>query len=151
MTTIHTILTDSLATAIHGSQRHLLVLNTEKYQNMSILLPAIERTAESHPLTLLAQYSWPVDRIRMPLIYPSVFSTDLPADTKHYDQLYQQYFHHLHSSLRPRYDLLGYDLMRWTLAHLMGTEYFGLQSDIRMEKVGENGGWRNTYIRVIEK
>ena len=41
--------------------------------------------------------------------------------------------------------------MRQLVATIKGKEYYGLQSDIRFEQVGENGGWVNTHVKVVRK
>ena len=61
------------------------------------------------------------------------------------------FFGNEHASELPRYDLLGYDLTRELSAWLDGSDYKGLQSEIRFERVGENGGLQNKYIRVVRK
>jgi hypothetical protein len=51
----------------------------------------------------------------------------------------------------PRFDLLGYDVTRQMIAWLEGKEYFGLQSDMRFERVSETSGLINTHVAIIRK
>ena len=69
----------------------------------------------------------------------------------HYDEVFAKYFKHEHASSMPRFDLLGYDLIRQLIAIIQGKEYFGLQSDMQFERVNEQGGWINTKVQVIRK
>ena len=56
-----------------------------------------------------------------------------------------------HSGENPRYDLLGYDLMRALIERNNGIyESFGLQSVIRWQQEGQ-GGWQNAEVQVVER
>ena len=53
-----------------------------------------------------------------------------------------------HVSDLPRYDLLGYDMMKAMLAWLQGEhETIGLQSAIQWTQVN-NGGYQNACVKV---
>ena len=84
-------------------------------------------------------------------MFTSVFATDVPADKTEYENLFATYFKHEHASELPRFDLLGYDLTRQLVAWLEGKEYFGLQSDIRFERVSDFGGLVNTHVQIVRK
>lgn len=150
-TTMHQILADSLFLSLKDSVENILVFGTEKFGNLQILIPHIMSGRAGRKVTLYSRYSWQKENINMPQIYTSIFATEEPVDLTHYDQVFAQYFKHEHASSLPRYDLLGYDLMRKLIAQLKGKEYFGLQSDIRFEHVGEDGGAVNTQIQIIRK
>ena len=150
-TTMHLILADSLFLSLKDSVENILVFGTEKFGNLQILIPHIMSGRSGRKVTLYSRYSWQKENINMPQIYTSIFATEEPVDLTHYDQVFAQYFKHEHASSLPRYDLLGYDLMRKLIAQLKGKEYFGLQSDIRFERVGEDGGAVNTQIQIIRK
>lgn len=149
--TMHQILADSLFLSLKDSVENLLVFSTEKFGNLQILIPHIMSGRAGRKVTLYSRYSWQKENINMPQIYTSIFATAEPVDLTHYDQIFAQYFKHEHASSLPRYDLLGYDLMRKLIAQLKGKEYFGLQSDINFERVGEDGGAVNTQIQIIRK
>ena len=150
-TSIKDILADSLFKALKDSVENILVFNSEKFSNLQVLLPHVIIGKGDRQVTLFSQYSWQKERIILPQIYTSVFATDLPADQTEYDTLYATYFKHEHASELPRFDLLGYDLMRQLVAFLEGKEYFGLQSDIRFERVNEFGGFINTHVQIVRK
>lgn len=150
MTTVHQILVDSIAEALVPGRENVLILNTEKFANISVLMPHLVFT-DGNLLSLYSQYSWQKERILLPQIYTTEFATELPADLTHYNDLYQRYFAHEHAGVDPRYDLLGYDLVRVMLARLMGVEYQGLQSDVTFERVCDAGGYINRNVRVIRK
>ena len=149
--TMHQILADSLFLSLKDSVENILVFGTEKFGNLQILIPHIMSGRAGRKVTLYSRYSWQKENINMPQIYTSIFATAEPVDLTHYDQIFAQYFKHEHASSLPRYDLLGYDLMRKLIAQLKGKEYFGLQSDINFERVGEDGGAVNTQIQIIRK
>lgn len=145
------ILSDSLSLVLRDSIENFILFNTERYSNLSMMMPHVLNSKGDHRLTLISQYSWQNEKILLPQIYTTEFATELPTDLRHYEEEFARWFNTERSSTYPRYDLLGYDLMRQLIAHLQGQEYFGLQSDIRMQKIGENGGWKNTNVVVKRK
>lgn len=148
---VKNILNDSLGLVLRDSVENFILFNTERYSNLSMMMPHVLNCKGNHHLTLISQYSWQNEKILLPQIFTTEFATELPTDTRHYEEEFARWFNTERSSTYPRYDLLGYDLMRQLIAHLQGQEYFGLQSDIRMQKVGESGGWKNTNVVVKRK
>lgn len=150
-TTLHQILADSLYEALNDTAENVLIFNTEKYGNLQMLMPHVINGKGNKKVVLMSQFSWQKEKIVLEQIYTSVFATDMEQDLTGYEAQYDQYFGHEHAGTNPRYDLLGYDLMRGMLAMLMGREYYGLQSDIKPEKLGETGGYVNAGVKVIRK
>ena len=148
---MHQILADSLFMSLKDSVENILFFPSDKYSNLQIILPHVQIGAAGQRVTLYSRYSWQKEDIALPQIYTSIFATDGEVDMAHYDAIYSRYFKHEHTMTVPRYDLLGYDLMRQLIATIKGKEYYGLQSDIHFEQVGENGGYINTHIQVIRK
>ena len=148
-TSIRQILDDSIQLALRDSVENILIFNTEKYNNVQVLISRILNSKGAHAVTLRAQYSWTRENITLPLLYTSIFSTDQPTSRDAYEMHYERYFGHEHVSTTPRYDLLGYDLTRTIAAILKDTTYTGLQSDIRFEQVNPEGGYINTNVHVI--
>lgn len=150
-TTLHQILADSLYEALNDTAENVLIFNTEKYGNLQMLMPHVINGKGNKKVVLMSQFSWQKEKIVLEQIYTSVFATDMEQDLTGYEAQYDQYFGHEHAGTNPRYDLLGYDLMRGMLAMLMGREYYGFQSDIKPEKLGETGGYVNAGVKVIRK
>ncbi|MBR1427079.1 MAG: ABC transporter substrate-binding protein [Paludibacteraceae bacterium] len=150
-TTIRHILADSLAAALVPERENILVFNTERYSNLHVLMPRIIGAQGDHRLTLLSHYSWLGENIALPQLYTTEFATAQPADLTDYNRLFDRYFGNDHAGDRPRYDLLGYDMLRFIAAWLRGQEYNGLQSDIHMEQVAPEGGYVNTRIHVLRR
>ena len=149
--TMHQILTDSLFMSLKDSVENILFFPSDKYSNLQIILPHVKTGAASQRVTLYSRYSWQKEDINLPQIFPSIFATESEVDMTHYDAIYNRYFKHEPTLTTPRYDLLGYDLMRQLIATIKGKEYYGLQSDIHFEQVGENGGYINTHVQVVRK
>lgn len=149
-TSIRNILSDSLQSALKDDVENILIFNTEKYSNIQVLMPRVLKAQGEHRITLYSKYSWGKENIPLPQIYTSIFTAN-QSDTAEYEQRFQHYFGHEHSTEMPRFDLLGYDLTCELVAYLRGTEYHGLQSDVRFERVSENGGWINTNIEIQRK
>ena len=146
-TSIRNILNDSLGTALRNDVENILIFNTEKYSNIQVLIPRIQKVAGERSITLYSKYSWSKENIPLPQIFTSVFKQQIINDAV-YEEDFQRYFGHEHTTDTPRFDLLGYDLMKELVAYLQGTEYHGLQSDIHFEHISEEGGLVNTNIEI---
>lgn len=147
-TSIHNILNDSISSALRDSMENILIFNTTKYSNIQVLIPRIISSKGEHTVTLYSQYSWRKEHVALPEVYTSIFDTDSIRDTNEYEVHYAAYFNHPHATDVPRYDLLGYDLTRQLIAFLKGSDYHGLQSEIRFERISPDGGYVNTHIRI---
>ena len=163
---LQTIISDSLTSVLKQDKMNILVFNTDKYSSVSSVLNQVANQKKGHSLALFGRYSWQQEKCPIEMVYVSIFhepNADLLAS---YEALYQQYFGHALSSLHPRYDLLGYDLTKATIRHLLlsqqaisnqgkqkvfAEEYHGLQSDIHYEKVSEDGGLENQCIKLVWK
>ena len=163
---LQTIINDSLTSVLRQDKMNILVFNTDKYSSISPVLNQVANQKKGHSLALFGRYSWQQEKCPIEMVYVSIFhepNADLLAS---YEALYQQYFGHALSSLHPRYDLLGYDLTKATIRHLLlsqqaisdqdkqkvfAEEYHGLQSDIHYEKVSEDGGLENQCIKLVWK
>ena len=151
VTSLHTIMADSLYTNLKDSVRNIIIFNTEKYNNLQIILPHLSTGKGKNDLALYSHYAWQKEQIVLPQVYATIFATDSVASTDIYEQAYDLYFGHPHASDHPRFDLLGYDLTRQFIAFLRGQAMpQGLQSDLRLERAGE-GGWVNTHMTLINQ
>lgn len=149
--TIRDVLSDSLSLALAADKQNLIILHSDKFNRVRTMIPHIEQCASrGYDIVLLSQYSWQREDIHLPQIYTSVFTAD--ADVAAYDALWSKYFTNEHVSDIPRYDLLGYDLMNAMLRRLRNEQQSnGLQADILWTRTGEEDGWQNANVRVIER
>ncbi len=160
---IRALLTDSIEGVFDTERENIVVFNTERWSHLQTLMPHLLAAQRQYPVTLLSHYAWQKEQVMLPQIYTSVFRVQ-PQVSEDYEENYRLYFGHTLSSWLPRFDLLGYDLTRQTLQLLsqqkarIGTQeellqhtYWGLQSNIRYERVGEQGGWENRNIQVIRR
>ena len=144
------LINDSAAYAMDTAKENLIILHSDKYQHVRILLPHLQKLQEEgYSVRIVSQYSWQKEDIHLPQVYLSMF--DDPMQREEYDALWNTYFNATHVSEVPRYDLLGYDLMQALIAWLNGQkEIEGLQSDIRWIQTGEKSGWQNSTVKVIQ-
>lgn len=144
------LINDSAAYAMDSAKENLIILHSDKYQHIRILLPHLQKLQEEgYSVRIVSQYSWQKEDIHLPQVYLSMF--DDPIQREEYDALWNTYFNATHVSEVPRYDLLGYDLMQALIAWLHGQkEIEGLQSDIRWIQTGEKSGWQNSTVKVIK-
>jgi len=145
------VLNDSLYSLLDEEKQNLIILHSDKYNRVRTMIPHIEQCAvRGYDVTLLSQYSWLKEDIRLPQIFTSVFTADTSLEA--YEQLWSTYFRTEHQSSIPRYDLLGYDLMTQLVAIIKGeTLTHGLQSDIIWYRNSEEDGWQNINVRVVKK
>ena len=145
----HDLMNDSVNYAIDQFQENIFILHSDRYQQVRMALPHIAKIAARK--LLVSQYSWQKENIDMPQVYTSKFASG--TDLTNYDQQWQETYKNQHVSEMPRYDLLGYDLMREMVQLIRKEEnkHTPLQSPIVWESRSEQDGWQNTYINIVEK
>lgn len=154
---IRELLNDSIENAFRPDIENIVIFNTEKYGNLHAILPHLLTASQTYHLTLFSQYSWQNEKIVLPQLYTTVFTTDYEIPET-YTSVFEEYFGHTIASAQPRYDLLGYDLTMHLLQLLQNdslnqdtTElHNGVQSDIEYHRL-EAGGYENQMIHIIRK
>ena len=143
------LLADSVAYALDSVNENLIILHSDRYQNVRTLIPYLIKLQQAgFRIRIVSQYSWQKENILLPQVYTSVFTGD--RDREAYEQLWATYFGSEHVSEAPRYDLLGYDLMRCLVARINGEKvYNGLQSSIYWSRANETSGWQNANVRIV--
>lgn len=143
------LLADSVAYALDSVNENLIILHSDRYQNVRTLIPhLIQLQQAGFRIRIVGQYSWQKENILLPQVYTSVFTGG--RDREAYEQLWATYFGSEHVSEAPRYDLLGYDLMRCLVAWINGEKaYNGLQSAIYWRQPNEASGWQNANVRIV--
>ena len=144
------LMSDSVDYALDREKENILILHSDRYQQARMLLPHIAKLQDAgYRIRIISQYSWQKEKITLPQAYTSMFTIE--DEHAIYDAMWSEYFKNEHVSESPRYDLLGYDLMKATIAWLNGEkELSGLQSAIRWQQV-EKGGYQNECVKVIVK
>ena len=143
---IRDLTNDSVEYALDKEKENLIILHSDRYQHVRILIPHLERLQQAgYNIRIVSQYSWLKENLSLPQVYTSVFNT---IANEEYDALWQKYFMNDHVSKAPRYDILGYDLMNTMLDWLNGEkEHNGLQSTVTWQQTGQ-AGWQNTRVEV---
>lgn len=141
------LMNDSADYALDAAKENLILLQSDRYQHVQKLIPHLQKLQEDgYQVRLVGQYSWQKEQIDLPQVFVSVFTSKAERET--YDTLWAQSYQNEHVSGIPRYDLLGYDLMRTLVEWLNGKKDFsGLQSVIQWKQAGE-GGWQNSHAKV---
>jgi len=144
------LLNDSVAYALDTAKENLIILHSDKFQHVRILLPHLAKIqAEGYRIRIVSQYSWNKEDVSVPQVYTSMFTSE--ASRIEYETNWTNYYINDHLSEAPRFDLLGYDLTKALVAWLQGKqEMTGLQSVIRW-KQDNNGGYQNECIRIVER
>lgn len=142
------LMNDSVDYAIDNMKENIFILHSDRYQHVRMVIPHLSKIPVK--TLLVSQYAWQRENIGMPQVFTSKFRTEI--DLTEYDRQWEELFVNEHVSDLPRYDLLGYDLMR-ELVHIVlhkESATTSLQSPIVWESSSEQDGWQNTYINVIE-
>ena len=142
------LMNDSVAYALDSAKENLIILHNDRYQNVRILLPHLEKLQDSgYRIRIVSQYSWQKEGLALPQVYTSMFTKT--GGHEAYDAQWKATFINEHVSELPRYDLLGYDLTRALIEWLhCKKESQGLQSDIQWKQI-DNGGYQNACVKVI--
>ena len=146
---LHDLMNDSAAYALDPEKENLIVLHSDRYQQIRILLPHIMTLRHvGYRVRLMSRYAWQKEQIELPQVYTSMFTQN--ADKEAYDALWEQTYKTNHTSEHPRYDLLGYDLMQALVQVVRGNSepMNGLQSTIQWKQV-QQGGHQNACVGVI--
>ena len=143
------LLVDSCAYALDLEKENIVILHSDRYQQVRMVLPHLEKLQrEGYRIRIVSQYSWQKEKIFLPQVYTSMFKTEGNRET--YDALWAESFRGGHVSEAPRYDLLGYDLMQALVAWLNGEQaHKGLQSDILWTQFNK-GGYQNAQVLIIK-
>ena len=144
------LLNDTVAYALDTAKENLIILHSDKFQHVRILLPHLAKLqADGYRIRIVSQYSWLKEDISLPQVYASMFTSN--NSRENYEDLWRTYYVSEHLSEAPRFDLLGYDLMQALVAWLRGEqEFIGLQSVIHWKQT-DNAGWQNEAVKIIEK
>ena len=154
---IRELLTDSLENAFRPDMENIVIFNTEKYGNLHAIMPHLLTASQTYNLTLFSQYSWQTEKILLPQIYTTIFTTDNEVPEE-YTSVFEEYFGHTLASTQPRYDLLGYDLTLHLLQLLQHDAlnqdtievWYGLQSNIEYHRL-VTGGYENQMLHIVRK
>ena len=145
------VMVDSCAYALQADKENIIVLHSDRLQQVRMVLPhLVKLQGEGYRIRIVSQYSWQKEDLGLPQVYTSMFKNE--AGNAAYEQLWSQSYAGGHVSESPRYDLLGYDLMRALVTVVNGKRLAmsGLQSDIRWIQI-DNGGYQNAQVRTVAK
>ena len=145
---LHDLLNDSAAHALDIEKENIIILHSDRYQQVRIILPHLMTLRKAgYTIRLVSQYAWQKEHIELPQLYTSMFTQNEGREA--YDALWQESYKNEHVSLSPRYDLLGYDLMQALIGWLEGEPaHKGLQSAIEWKQM-QQGGYQNACVGVI--
>lgn len=143
------LMNDSAFYAMDSLAENIIILHSDRYQHVRMLLPHLAKLQEAgFRIRIMSQYSWQKEHIALPQVFTSMFAIE--GEHEVYDAVWAEFFKNEHVSESPRYDILGYDLMKALVGWLHGEkEISGMQSHIRWSQVG-NGGFQNECVKVIE-
>jgi ABC-type branched-subunit amino acid transport system substrate-binding protein len=147
------------------NQKNLVFFNTD---NSSVITPFLKELyvyIDEYDMTLYQEYGWENRQIeRFDRIYVAPFKPDLDSIAlEEYQETFRKFYDWEVESERPRYDLLGYDLMNCfisvlknngkNLIHKLNEINFdnGLQSDFHFKKQSQFSGYINDKLYMGER
>ena len=144
------LMNDSAFYALDREKENLIILHSDRYQHARMVMPHLEKMQEAgYRIRIVSQYSWQKEKPVLPQVYTSMFTIE--GEHAVYDAMWAESYKNEHVCDLPRYDLLGYDLMKALVLRLQGEqEVNGIQSQIRWRQVGE-GGWQNDGVKIVVK
>ena len=144
------LMNDSAEYAFKKEKENLVILHSDRYQHARMIMPHLAKIQEAgYRIRIVSQYSWQKEKPVLPQVYTSMFTVE--GEHVIYDAMWSDSFKNEHVCEMPRYDLLGYDLMKALVLRLQGkNEATGIQSVIRWRQV-EKGGWQNEGVKVVER
>lgn len=152
---------DQIQNLITSNKKTLIIFNTDKYSMAGNYMKAIGNYASDDKITVYTQYSWPAIKSKSyKTISVSPFkSLKNEAGYNNYQQLFAQYFDWSPSSVNPRFDLLGYDIMNFFINQIVnsGAQFNmepklqalpGIQSQIKFERLNNESGYMNRQLYI---
>lgn len=132
-----------------------------KEQHIPCLVPFTNKVPDVYTNPYLWQFNPTVEAGKRAIIFRSEESNRWAS----FEARFMQYFHvNLFENQAYRYDLLGYDLTSYAIRciqqmhqpeadeqYVIETPYLGLQSTLHFTKQGENGGYMNQPMQVVDK
>jgi ABC-type branched-subunit amino acid transport system substrate-binding protein len=143
---------------------NILIFNAEKYSSVLPYLSAVKTLSDKNQtVKLFVQYAWLSYSLQKNnIIYLSPFDKDLKTnDLANYQKDFSEFFKWKVENTTPRYDLLGYDLIKYFINQLQnqGTEFTtgknqlqyaeGIQSQFNFERKNANSGFINNKMYLI--
>lgn len=147
--------------ALNPLRENIVFFNTGRINNLSVYLSELKRLSASVNLKIYEPFSWRNSKLEKPRsFYLSVFKNEYPETAyEQYTNEFSSLFDWTPSSELPRYDLLGYDLMRYFIREILTTKDSpaegypmreGIQSNLKFEKAAATGGYINRLINHYE-
>jgi len=152
---------DQIQNLIASNKKTLIIFNTDKYSMAGNYMKAIGNYASDDKITVYTQYSWPAIKSKSyKTISVSPFkSLKNEAGYNNYQQLFAQYFDWSPSTVNPRFDLLGYDIINFFINQIVnsGAQFNmepklqalpGIQSQIKFERLNNESGYMNRQLYI---
>lgn len=153
---------DSLSFFLASDADNVLILPSDKYQDVQPLFHYLTPLQNRAGLSMLSFYAWKEQSLPLPAFYSSIFHDvkALSFENISYALNFKRYFGNDIENTLPRYDYLGYDITLYTVRLLQAKSsespvasfedvlYKGLQSDIHCVSIGDGGGYENRSISI---
>ncbi|MGC3979578.1 MAG: LysM peptidoglycan-binding domain-containing protein [Paludibacteraceae bacterium] len=158
------LFTNKLEKYLSTEKKNIIVFDTYKLSSVQTYLNDMYDLSKKYDVGVIGQYSWRGQAGKKPKMYyvaPFMPNFQQTADALNYEQEFTKYYGKLRGQNNPRYDILGYDITKYFLS-LMNKNGFdispdsktlkstGIQSDMFFKRVGDEGGFMNQQLFLIE-
>lgn len=151
----------NLTQVLSNTKENILFFNTNRINQVSVYFKDLIPISETNDFKIYEPYSWRSVKMDKPRsFYLSFFRDEFPEEAYlKYQHNFSSYFNWTPINEFPRYDLLGYDLMKYFIDTILTTEvstrqlypvYEGIQSDMQFEKATDRGGYVNKQLYHYE-
>ncbi|MFV0471718.1 MAG: LysM peptidoglycan-binding domain-containing protein [Paludibacteraceae bacterium] len=158
------LFSSSIEKYLSSENKNIIIFNTDDYSSIQTYLKNLFELKTRYNVAAVGQYGWKSERGAKPkMLYVSPFIDDniRRLSAADYESKFTHYYGKNRGSDNPRFDLIGYDITKYFLS-LMTKKGFGvnddthflksngIQSDFYFKKLGENGGFLNQQLYLIE-
>lgn len=153
---------NNIESNLSTSTNNIIIFDTEDFSQVQSHLSKLHDLSSNYNLGVVGQYSWRSTSGKKPkMYYVSPFMGNSTA-TDFYEAEFKKYYGNMKTTSNPRFDLLGYDLTSYFLGTMKKNGFTfnnsslslrftnGVQSDFNFQRAGNNGGFVNQNLYLIE-
>lgn len=155
---------NSIEKYLNPNKSNILIFDSERLSTVQSYLNTLYDLSQKYDVAVVGQYNWKGEAGKKPKMYyvaPFTDDTSRAAAATSYEADYNTYYGKLRGDKNPRFDMIGYDITKYLLSLLgkNGVEITentktlktdGIQSGMFFKRVGNNGGFMNQQLYLIE-
>ncbi len=153
---------ETIGQKLSDSKNNIIVFESENFVDVKDYLRELSTLSSTLSIAVIGQYAWRSERGAKPKMYYTAPFKGVKNGTSFYEEEYKKYYNKASVAGNPRFDLLGYDLTNFFFTTMKQNGFSfdnstqslrfsnGVQSDFDFNRVGNNGGFVNSKMYIIE-